>query len=115
MQLMAPSSLRWQSPLKRFVPVAVAACVLANFLMAGFLAIPTPAAAGTNQPRVAAVAAENQYANVISQIGRRYVSVAAIMSNPNTDPHEFEASASVAAEVSQHSSSSRTGSVTTAL
>ncbi len=101
MQLMAPLSGRWQSPLKHFLPTAVAACALANFLVAGFLAPPTPAAAGTIQARVAAVAAENQYANVISQIGGRYVSVAAIMSNPNTDPHEFEASASVAAAVSQ--------------
>jgi zinc/manganese transport system substrate-binding protein len=54
-----------------------------------------------DQGTVAAVAAENEYANVISQIGGRYVSVTAIMSNPNTDPHEFEASASVAVQVSQ--------------
>jgi zinc/manganese transport system substrate-binding protein len=33
---------------------------------------------------------------VISQIGGRYVSVSAIESNPNTDPHTFEASPSVA-------------------
>jgi zinc/manganese transport system substrate-binding protein len=46
-----------------------------------------------------AVGAENEYADVIRQIGGKYVRVAAIMSNPNTDPHTFEASASVAAEV----------------
>ena len=121
MQLMAPLSLRWQSPLKHSLPTAVAACVLANFLVAnflvanflvanflvanflvaGFLVTPTLAAAGTNPARVAADAAENEYANVIAQIGGPYVSVTAIMSNPNTDPHEFEASASVAEEVSQ--------------
>jgi zinc/manganese transport system substrate-binding protein len=50
---------------------------------------------------VVAVGAENEYANVISQIGGRYVKVSAIMSNPNTDPHTFEASPSVAAVVSQ--------------
>jgi zinc/manganese transport system substrate-binding protein len=50
--------------------------------------------------RILAVGAENQYANVISQIGRRYVSVTAIMSNPNTDPHTFEASVKVAQAVS---------------
>ena len=44
--------------------------------------------------------AENQYANVIAQIGGRYVEVSAIVSNPSTDPHSFEASPSVAAEVS---------------
>jgi zinc/manganese transport system substrate-binding protein len=49
---------------------------------------------------VKAIGADNEYANVISQIGGPYVSVAAIESNPNTDPHTFEASASVAGEIS---------------
>jgi zinc/manganese transport system substrate-binding protein len=49
---------------------------------------------------VNAVGAENEYANVISQIGGRYVKVTAIMSNPNTDPHTFEASPAVAKVVS---------------
>ena len=49
---------------------------------------------------ITAVGAENEYANVISQIGGKYVRVTAIESNPNTDPHSFEASASVAQEVS---------------
>jgi zinc/manganese transport system substrate-binding protein len=46
------------------------------------------------------VGAENEYANVIAQIGGSYVKVTAILSNPNTDPHSFEASPSVAADVS---------------
>ena len=50
--------------------------------------------------QIIAVGAENQYANVIQQIGGRYVSVTAIMSNPNTDPHTFEASPSIAKTVS---------------
>jgi zinc/manganese transport system substrate-binding protein len=48
---------------------------------------------------ISVVAAENEYADVIAQIGGRYVSVSAIESNPNTDPHTFEASPSVAEEV----------------
>jgi zinc/manganese transport system substrate-binding protein len=51
--------------------------------------------------KILAVGAENEYANVISQIGGRYVQVSAIMSNPNTDPHTFEASPTVAQEVSR--------------
>ncbi len=51
--------------------------------------------------QIAAVGAENEYANVIEQIGGRYVKVSAVESNPNTDPHTFEASPSVAQEVSQ--------------
>ena len=45
---------------------------------------------------IVAVGAENEYANVIGQIGGRYVKVTAIESNPTTDPHTFEASPSVA-------------------
>jgi zinc/manganese transport system substrate-binding protein len=50
--------------------------------------------------KIVAVGAENEYANVIGQIGGKYVSVTAIMSNPNTDPHTFEASPKVAQVVS---------------
>jgi zinc/manganese transport system substrate-binding protein len=49
---------------------------------------------------VVAVGAENEYADVIGQIGGKYVKVTAIMSNPNTDPHTFEASPQVAQVVS---------------
>ena len=48
---------------------------------------------------IVAIGAENEYANVLSQIGGKYVSVSSILNNPNTDPHTFEASASVAEEV----------------
>jgi zinc/manganese transport system substrate-binding protein len=47
-----------------------------------------------------AVGAENEYADVLSQIGGRYVHVSSILNNPNTDPHTFESSPSVAAEIS---------------
>ena len=58
---------------------------------------------GTPVPRkgqILAVGAENEYANVISQIGGRYVDAIAIESNPATDPHTYEASPSVAQTVS---------------
>src|SRR6266704_1296237 len=44
--------------------------------------------------QIVAVGAESQYADVIQQVGGKYVQASAIMSNPNTDPHTFEASAS---------------------
>ncbi len=47
-----------------------------------------------------AIGAENEYANVLSQIGGKYVHVSSILNNPNTDPHTFESSPSVAQEVS---------------
>jgi zinc/manganese transport system substrate-binding protein len=49
---------------------------------------------------ISAIGAENEYASVLSQIGGRYVQVSSILDNPNTDPHTFEASASVAKEIS---------------
>jgi zinc/manganese transport system substrate-binding protein len=68
------------------------ALVVAALLAAGC----GTAGSGIADGKVLAVGAENEYANVISQIGGRYVSVSAIVSNPNTDPHTFEASPSVA-------------------
>ncbi len=56
-------------------------------------------AAARGSAVVAAVGAESEYANVISQVGGRYVKVTAILSNPNTDPHSFEASPSVAGDI----------------
>lgn len=50
--------------------------------------------------RISAVGAENEYADVISQIGGPYVSVTAVQSNPNTDPHSFESTPRIASEVS---------------
>src|SRR6516164_10676681 len=49
---------------------------------------------------IIAIGAENEYADVIGQVGGQYVQASAIMSNPNTDPHTFEASASVGRLVS---------------
>ncbi len=40
---------------------------------------------------------------MISQVGGRYVTVTGVMSNPNTDPHSFEASPSVAQAVNSAS------------
>jgi zinc/manganese transport system substrate-binding protein len=78
------------------VPLGLAA--LAASALAGCGAAGSPASAGG---RIVAVGAENEYANVIAQVGGRYVDALAVMSNPNTDPHEFEASPSTAREVAE--------------
>lgn len=46
-----------------------------------------------------AIGIENQYADVISQIGGKYVQVTAIETDPNTDPHTFEANPKVASQI----------------
>ncbi|MCU1471916.1 MAG: cation transporter substrate-binding protein [Glaciihabitans sp.] len=79
---------------------AVAAAAIGVMLAAsGCSSTVAPASNG----KIIAVGAENQYTSVISQIGGKYVAASSIMSNPNTDPHTFEASAKVAATVSQAS------------
>jgi len=66
----------------------------------------TQAAAGSSSSsaapaaKIVAIGAENEYADVISQVGGQYVQASAILSNPNTDPHTFEASPAVARTMS---------------
>jgi zinc/manganese transport system substrate-binding protein len=69
-------------------------------LVATIVAACSGGATAATGGRIAAIGAENEYADVISQIGGQYVQVSAIMSNPNTDPHTFEASPSIARQVS---------------
>jgi zinc/manganese transport system substrate-binding protein len=84
--------------------LAFAAAVSATLMLAGCGrgggAVPTAGQGHGGRAKILAVGAESQYADVISQIGGRYVAVTAIMSNPNTDPHTFEASPGVAQTVS---------------
>jgi zinc/manganese transport system substrate-binding protein len=75
-----------------FIPSILAAPAVA-LLLAG---CGGSAGASDGRGKVVAVGAENEYADVISQIGGKYVSVSAVESDPNTDPHTFEASPSVA-------------------
>jgi zinc/manganese transport system substrate-binding protein len=84
--------------LTRVALLAAGAAVTASTLSA--CSIGASAAAGSDPGKIVAVGAENEYADVISQVGGQYVQVSAIMSNPNTDPHTFEASPAVAREVS---------------
>jgi zinc/manganese transport system substrate-binding protein len=92
---------RSRSRMRAVLPVrprmlAVVACALVAAFLAGCGA---SGAGGSSRAKINAVAAENEYANVLEQIGGSYVKVTAIESNPNTDPHAYEASASTARAV----------------
>ena len=76
--------------------VAASAALLASACAPGPAAAPSTASGDA----IVAVGAENEYANVIQQVGGKYVRVSAIESNPATDPHTYEASSSVAREIS---------------
>lgn len=56
-------------------------------------------AAEPSPPPIHAIGVENQYADVIRQIGGKYVEVTSLISDPNTDPHSFEASPGIARRI----------------
>jgi len=85
---------------RRCRAIANAAAVLTALVVSGCGSATSSSGSGAT---IAAVGAENQYADVIAQIGGRYVKVSAVESNPNTDPHSFEASPSVAQDVASAS------------
>jgi len=93
-----PRVRTWRAAL----PVAAA---LSAVLVAGGCAssasggTPTGSGGGSGTGLIEAIGAENEYASVIAQIGGKYVHADSIMSNPNTDPHTFEASPAVAREI----------------
>jgi zinc/manganese transport system substrate-binding protein len=72
-----------------------ALAALAVLLATGLMNVATADTLGM----IKAVGVENEYADVISQIGGRYVQVTAIETDPNTDPHTFEASPKVASQI----------------
>jgi len=85
---------------RRMASRVVLACVV--MVSTVLFLLPSIDASASSKPRVIlAVGAENEYANVLSQIGGKYVKVSAILNDPNTDPHTFEASPSVAEEISR--------------
>jgi zinc/manganese transport system substrate-binding protein len=72
-------------------------------VLAGALALICAAAGGCGQPTghrgISAIGVENQYADIISQIAGPYATVTAIETDPNTDPHEYEASPAIARRI----------------
>ena len=85
---------------KHYRVLAAAAAAGLALLAVGCTASSAASGDAAGGDAIVAVGSENEYANVIAQVGGTYVQASAIMSNPNTDPHTFEASASVARLVS---------------
>jgi zinc/manganese transport system substrate-binding protein len=81
------------------VALPLAAALLASACSSSSAPGPGQAAAASSVT-ITAIGAENEYADVISQVGGKYVKVTSLLSNPDTDPHTFEASPAVAREIS---------------
>ncbi|TMD19777.1 MAG: ABC transporter substrate-binding protein, partial [Chloroflexi bacterium] len=50
-------------------------------------------AAGTRNGTLQVIAGENFWGSIAAQLGGSHVSVTSIVTNPNTDPHDYESSA----------------------
>ena len=84
--------------------VTAAVLPLAAIVLASGCSSSSAADGGTasgGNDTITAIGAENEYASVIGHVGGKYVHAVAILSNPNTDPHTFQASPSIAREISQ--------------
>jgi zinc/manganese transport system substrate-binding protein len=85
--------------------VAISSCAHprrrhALLLLVWLVAVATLSGCGGMVPtggnRVQVLAAENEYGNIALQIGGPYVEVTSLLNSPNVDPHQYEASPSVA-------------------
>jgi zinc/manganese transport system substrate-binding protein len=72
-----------------------------TFLGAAAVLLAGPASGQGNAQPVKVVAAENFYGDVAQQLAGPNAAVTSILSNPDQDPHLFEASPSVARELSE--------------
>src|SRR5581483_3617223 len=92
--------MRWQAArIAGAVVLAAAVAAATTACSAAAIDPPGEASGSSSAGAIVAIGAENQYADVIVQVGGRYVNATAIMSNPNNDPHTFEASPRVAQKV----------------
>ncbi|MBN3792744.1 metal ABC transporter solute-binding protein [Burkholderia sp. Ac-20353] len=72
-----------------------------RWLAAGLAALSLAVPALAQAAAINVVAAENFYGDVVTQIGGRHVAVTSILSNPDQDPHLFEASPKTARALQQ--------------
>lgn len=87
-----PKSIVWRGAGKTIVGLSAALALLA---VSQESAVAASAAPGI----INAIGVENEYADVIAQIGGKYVQVSAIETDPNTDPHTFEVNPKIAAQI----------------
>jgi zinc/manganese transport system substrate-binding protein len=67
--------------------------VATTLISALLAACGAPAAGGSGNATLQAIAGENFWGSIAAQLGGTRVSVTSIVSNPNSDPHEYESSA----------------------
>ena len=79
-----------------YLVAAVVVVIVVVAAFAGIYALSRPASTYTttsaagSRGAIQVVAAENFWGSLVSQLGGIHVNVTSIVSNPNTDPHEYE-------------------------
>jgi zinc/manganese transport system substrate-binding protein len=76
----------------KIVTIVIAVAVVAG--VAGLAVYSSAAPSKPNSSVIQVVAAENFWGSLIAQLGGTHVSVTSIVTDPNADPHEYEANAS---------------------
>ena len=71
---------------------AVALVALVAMSLSGCSSLGVPVSA-TNAAPIAVIAAENFWGSIAAQLGGQHADVTSIISNPNTDPHDYEPTA----------------------
>lgn len=85
----------------RRISTFLSVCCLSLILVLALSACGSTTTATTTSGVITVVAAENFYGNIVQQLGGRHVSVTSILSDPNTDPHEYESNNATAQKISQ--------------
>jgi zinc/manganese transport system substrate-binding protein len=71
----------------------IKALLVGTALSAALAACGAPGTGGSGSGTLQVIAGENFWGNIAAQLGGSHVSVTSIVTNPNTDPHEYESSA----------------------
>src|SRR3982075_4401897 len=71
----------------------IKALLVATLLSTGLAACGAPPAGAGSATTLQVIAGENFWGSIAAQLGGSHVSVTSIVTNPNTDPHEYESSA----------------------
>lgn len=82
-------------------PAHLVCLVLSLALLSACASTGNPAPATLSAGQIQVVAVENFYGNLVQQLGGSHVAVTSIFSDPNVDPHEYEATVQTGIAVSQ--------------
>lgn len=92
---------------RRVSTVAIATALVAAATACSSTSTPAPSStaaaptSGTSSSRIDVVASTNVWGDIVKQIGGDHVNVVSIMSDPNADPHEYQADANTAAALAK--------------